>query len=117
MVMVLGYTGLKRLRPLGIERTDYLMGTLCPQRIVRVTALACLLTGLLYYSLARALPAYADTVVTNCTTAGLQTALSGANGTITFNCGAAPVVITVTDNGGLDALPGKKFTMVRAAPS
>ena len=39
----------------------------------------------------------ADTVITNCTTAGIQSALAGANGTISFNCGANPVVITVTE--------------------
>ena len=80
-------------------------------RLWRATALGCLPAALLWFSLAHVQSAYADTVVNNCTTAGLQTALSGANGMITFNCGVAPVVITVTDNGGLDVLAGKKFTI------
>jgi predicted outer membrane repeat protein len=67
----------------------------------------------------------ADTVVTNCTEAGLNTALTAAQsggGTITFNCGG-PATITVTsaktipnntviDGGGVITLSGNHLTGV-----
>ena len=50
-------------------------------------------------------------VVTNCTGTGLANAMNSGSGLITFNCGAVPVVITVTQAGGFNAIPGTFYTI------
>ncbi len=67
---------------------------------VRTTTVAFLLVLLLWLALAYARPAQAGGVVgsgtpASCTEAALDGALAGG-GTVTFNCGTAPVTITLT---------------------
>ncbi len=50
-------------------------------------------------------------VVTDCTGTGLADAMNSGSGLITFSCGPAPVVITVTQPGGFNAIPGTFYTI------
>ncbi len=50
-------------------------------------------------------------VVTDCTGAGLANAMNSGSGPITFSCGPAPVVITVTQAGGFNVIPGSSYTI------
>ena len=50
-------------------------------------------------------------VVTNCTGIGLANAMNSGSGLITFSCGSAPVVITVTQAGGFNVIPGSSYTI------
>ena len=50
-------------------------------------------------------------VVTNCTGTGLANAMNSGSGLITFSCGPMPVVITVTQAGGFNVIPGRNYTI------
>jgi hypothetical protein len=82
--------------------------------IVRSTTLALLLVVLLSLLLAHALPAEAGGNVSNCTDAGLTTALGGG-GSVTFSCGPATITLdstkqiiqnTTIDGGNIITLSG-----------
>jgi hypothetical protein len=49
--------------------------------------------------------------VTNCTGTGLADAMNSGSGLITFSCGPTPVVITVTQAGGFNAIAGRFYTI------
>lgn len=54
---------------------------------------------------------YAAGVVTDCTGTGLANAMNSGSGLITFDCGPAPVVLTVTQAGGYNVIPGRSYTI------
>ncbi|MBI5879654.1 MAG: hypothetical protein HZB53_18545 [Chloroflexi bacterium] len=70
-----------------------------------------MLVGLVYLLLAHTHPVQAAGVVTNCTGTGLANAMNSGSGLITFNCGPSPVVITVTQAGGFNAIAGRFYTI------
>jgi hypothetical protein len=84
------------------------MGTLFTQRSVRVTALVCLLVGMVWLVLARAGTVQAAGVVSDCTQQGLADAMV-SSGLITFGCG--PATIVLTQSGGLNVDSGYFFTI------
>ena len=66
--------------------------------------------GILFLSVAPA-AVQAAGVVTNCTGTGLANAMNSGSGLITFSCGPAPVVITVTQAGGFNVIAGRSYTI------
>jgi hypothetical protein len=54
---------------------------------------------------------HAAGVVTNCTGQGLADAMNAGSGLITFDCGPAPVVITITQAGGFNVIAGRLDTI------
>lgn len=66
--------------------------------------------GLLFLLLNTA-TVHAAGVVTNCTGTGLANAMNAGSGSITFDCGPAPVVITVTQAGGFNVIAGRFYTI------
>ena len=97
--MVPRYTGAQRQRHLLFERTNDNMEILFAHRSVRLTALVLVLVGMVWLVLARAATVQAGGTVgtgmpASCNEAALDSALLGG-GSVSFNCGAAPVTITV----------------------
>jgi fibronectin-binding autotransporter adhesin len=54
---------------------------------------------------------HAAGVVTNCTGQGLADAMNAGSGAISFSCGPAPVVITLTQAGGFNVIAGRSYTI------
>jgi hypothetical protein len=74
------------------------MRTLFSHRIVRITALVCLMVGMVWLVLARAWAVQAAGEVTNCSDAGEFSAKLALGGSVTFNCNFtnAPATIVLT---------------------
>jgi predicted outer membrane repeat protein len=54
---------------------------------------------------------HAAGVVTNCTGQGLADAMNLGSGAISFSCGPSPIVITVAQAGGFNAIAGTSYTI------
>jgi hypothetical protein len=84
--------------------------------LARLTALVCLLVGLLWLVVARARPVQAAGVVGDgtpgsCTGTALETVINAGSGDVSFNCGPDPIVITITHNGGFNISSGRYNTI------
>ena len=66
------------------------------KRLIRISAPVCLLAGMLWLVLARAPAVQATGTVIDCSNDSELIAKLGGGGSVTFNCGPAPVVITVS---------------------
>lgn len=81
--------------------------------IIRFSALALVIAGVIAIGLMRATTALAAGVVTNCTGPNLGAAMNSGSGLITFNCNNNhdPATLSLIQAGGYNVITGNQYTI------